>query len=61
MRIEQVKANMGKPVRYGDSIYTLTACIMRLGKQGLFYQAEILDKHKNSVIICRLGDLGVIE
>lgn len=63
MKIEEVKKNLGKAVKYKDTdIYKLTACILRKGEEGLFYQAELFDtKHGNSVIVCKLEDVGVIE
>lgn len=65
MLIEQVKRNLGKPVRFTnprlyieDSRYILTGCIIRCGEYGFFYQAELQDiNHKNSLIICRLDEI----
>lgn len=64
MKIEEVKRNLNKNVRYKDNAerYTLTACILRKGKSGFFYQAELLDtRHGRSVTICNLDDVGAIE
>ena len=64
MKIEDVKKNLGKKVRYKDSAgsYILTACVLRKNASGYFYQAELLDvAHGNSVIICKLDDIEVIE
>lgn len=63
MKIEDVKKNLNKMVVYkGKSdIYKLTACILRGGEKGVFYQAELQDtKSKNSVLICNLGDIEEI-
>ena len=64
MDIKEVKKNLNKMVVYKDTsnIYKLTACILRKGKQGIFYEAEILDtKHGNSIIICKLDDITESE
>ena len=64
MKIEEVKRNLNKMVRYKDraDIYRLTACILRKGENGLFYQAELLDtKHGRSIVICKLDEVEGIE
>ena len=64
MKIEEVKRNLGRMVKYRENseLYRLTGCILRRGKEGLFYQAEILDtKHGNSVIICKLEDVEGLQ
>lgn len=61
MEIKQVKSNLNKMVTYKGTkdVYKLTACILRKGENGYFYQAELQDtKHGNSIIICKLDDLG---
>lgn len=65
MKIEEVKAALGKRVRFKndrllcDGEYILTGCIIRRSERGtFFYQAEIQDtKQKNSVSIVSLNDL----
>ncbi len=60
MQIEEVKRNLNRIVVYKDvpDTYRLTACILRRGEKGIFYQAELQDvKAKNSVLICRLEDI----
>ena len=65
MEIGEVKAALGKRVRYKndrlfcDADYILTGCIIRRSERGtFFYQAEIQDlKQKNSVSIVSLNDL----
>ena len=63
MKIEEVKKNLGKAVMYkGSDRYKLTACTIRKGKDGLFYQAEVLDLScGTSVIICKLDEVEAIE
>ena len=65
MEINEVKASLGKQVRFKDERlfcdgeYILTGCIIRLSERGQFYyQAEIQDtKQKNSVSIVGLDKL----
>ena len=65
MDISEVKAALGKKVRYRndrqfcDADYILTGCIIRLSERGtFFYQAEIQDlRQQNSVSIVSLSDL----
>ena len=60
MDIKQVKSNLNKMVVYKGikGIYKLTACILRKGENGFFYQAELQDtKHGKSIIYCKLDDL----
>lgn len=63
MKIEEVKRNLNKKVKYGNTDrYKLTACILRKNEHGYFYQAEILDTISgSSVLIVKLEDLEVIE
>lgn len=65
MDISEVKAALGKRVRYKndrlfcDADYILTGCIIRRSDRGtFFYQAEIQDlKRQNSVCIVPLDKL----
>lgn len=60
MDISEVKKNLNKMVVYKgiSDVYKLRACIIRKGKKGYFYEAELLDiKHGNSLIICGLNDI----
>ena len=65
MDISEVKAALGKRVRYKndrlfcDADYILTGCIIRRSERGtFFYQAEIQDlRQQNSVSIVRLDDI----
>ena len=64
MKSEDVKRNLNKMVVYKGvpNVYKLRACIIRIGKEGFFYQAELLDtKQGHSVIICKLDDIEVSE
>lgn len=53
MNIEEVKRNMNHHVTYEGSKYTLTGCILRKAEE-FYYQAELLDETKRSVVIVRL-------
>lgn len=65
MDISEVKAALGKRVRYKngrlfcDADYILTGCIIRRSERGtFFYQAEIQDlRQQNSVSVVSLSDL----
>ena len=60
MEIKQVKINLNKMVVYKGTKdrYKLTACILRKGEKGYFYQAELQDvKSGKSIIYCKLDDL----
>lgn len=64
MSIDEAKKNLGKIVSYKgrEGLYKLTACVLRKAETGFFYQAELLDmKHGNSILICKLDEIGVIE
>ena len=61
MELSEIKQHFGKTVlltdiqRHIDNVpYTLTACIMRKGDDGFYYQVELLDACQHSVIIARL-------
>jgi hypothetical protein len=59
MEVKDIIPNLNRPVVYNGSIYTLTGSIIRKDSQGkLYYQAEILDKNKNSICIVRLEDIS---
>lgn len=64
MKLEEVKRNLNRKVKYkGDTTrYKLTACIIRKNEEGCFYQAEIFDTVSGrSVLICKLAEIEVIE
>lgn len=60
MNIEEVKRNLNKIVTYKEkpNLYKLTACVIRKGEDGFFYQAELLDtRHGGSLLYCKLEDI----
>ena len=68
MKIEHIKRNLGKQVRYKnsrneiDTNYLFTGCTLRRSEKGLFYQAELQDLNSNnSILICKLEDIEAIN
>lgn len=64
MDIKNAKKNLNKMVVYKGikDTYKFTACTIRKGENGYYYQAELLDtKHGNSVIVCKLDDITECE
>ena len=65
MTLEEVKSNLGKPVRFSNkklfiesTMYILTGCILRKGDKDFYYQAELTDvRNSKSVLICRLDEI----
>ena len=58
MEIKEIIPNLNRTVIYNDSEYTLTGSTVRKDTQGrIFYQAELLDKNKNSICIVKLEDV----
>lgn len=58
MEVKEIIPNLNKKVTYNGSEYTFTGSIVRKNEQGkIFYQAELLDKNKNSVCIVKLEDV----
>lgn len=58
MKSSEIKANLNCPVKCDNSNYILTGGIIRKNEQGeCYYQAEITDKCKNSVSVCKLEDV----
>ena len=58
MEVKEIIPNLNRAVKYNGSEYKLVGSIIRKNEQGkIFYQAEILDKNKNSVCIVKLGDV----
>lgn len=61
MEVKEIVPNLNKKVLYGDSEYTLTGSTIRKDKKGnVFYQAELLDKNKNSLCIVKLEDVKTL-
>lgn len=68
MDLKEVKRNLNKEVRLVDrksnidSVYILTACILRKKDDEIFYTVELQDrKAKNSVLISGLDDIEEAE
>ena len=59
MDIQRVKFNLGRQVTFRSVPYTLTACIMRQGEQGFYFQAELKDSAAESAIV--IADLKEVE
>lgn len=57
MTASEIKYNLNKPVIYDNSEYILKGAMIRLGDEGYYYQAELLDKCKNSVCRVRLAEI----
>ena len=62
MEIKEIIPNLNMPVIFNGSTYTLTGSVVRKDSNGkLFYQAEILDKNKNSICIVKLEEIKCHE
>lgn len=62
MELKEIIPNLNKKVKYKGYIYTLIGSTVRKDKQGrVFYQAEILDKNQNTVVIVKLEDVTICE
>ena len=61
MEVKEIIPNLNKMVRYQDSVsYTLSGAIIRRRTDGsVYYEAELLDKNKHSVMIVKLEDVKV--
>ena len=58
MEVKEIIPNLNRPVYYNGTEYILTGSTIRRDKEGkLFYQAELLDKCGNSVIIAKLEEV----
>lgn len=57
MDVKEVKKSLNESVDYNGKKYTLRACIIRKNSTGYYYEAEILDKCGNSLIICGLDEI----
>ena len=55
MEIKEIIPNLNNNVTYEGSEYTLTGSTVRKNENGqIYYQAELLDKNKNSICIVKL-------
>lgn len=59
MDIKRVKFNIGRQVSLDGKTYLMTGCIMRQGKQGFHYQAELKDANAESSLV--IVDLQKVE
>jgi hypothetical protein len=53
MKTENVRANLGRTVIFDNSKYMLSAMICRRKGNGYYYQVELQDKCKRSIVIAR--------
>lgn len=63
MEVKEIIPNLNKKVKYKDSTsYTLNGSTIRKDKNGkIYYDAELLDKNKHSVLIVKLEDVEIGE
>lgn len=63
MEVKEIIPNLNKRVRYKESTsYTLNGSTIRKDKYGkIYYDAELLDKNKNSICIVKLEDVKCLE
>lgn len=59
MELARVKFNLNQRVLYKDIEYIFTACILRQNSSrgNFYYQAELLDNNKNSILVCKLSEV----
>ena len=58
MDVARVKFCLGRTVSFENRLYTLTGCVMRQGKNGFYFQAELKDKSSaSSLVIASLADV----
>lgn len=61
MDINRVKYNLNQTVTHNGARYRFTGCMLRLGKEGFYYEAELQDIHaQNSMLYCRLNTIDEI-
>ena len=60
MDIQRVKFCLGRTVYFEGIPYTFTGCIMRQGKNGFAFQAELKDQTSaaTSLVITKLEDVS---
>lgn len=62
MELKQVKCQLGQVVQYQGTSYFFSGCMLRRKKTGAFYyQAELHSLYANSVLVCDLEKVEVIE
>ena len=57
MRLQQVREQLGRPVKYRGTEYRFTACILRKAGELWKYSAELKDSKANSVVIVPLEEV----
>lgn len=58
MDIQRVKFNLGRQVLFHGKPYRLTACVMRPGNGGFYFQAELKDQNaESSLVIANLKEV----
>ena len=62
MQLTEIKSNLNKPVFYNGAEYIFLAYILRKGKDGYIYSAELKSvKCDKSLTYARLQDVEVIQ
>ena len=62
MEVKEIIPNLNRAVIFNGSEYKLIGSTIRKNELGkIFYQAELLDKNKNSVCIVRLEDIKCLD
>jgi hypothetical protein len=60
MEVKEIIPNLNRAVIFNGSEYILKGSTIRKNEQGnIFYQAELLDKNKNSIYIVKLEDVKI--
>lgn len=58
MDISRVKFNLNRTVIHNGAEYRFIGCILRMNKDGFYYEAELQDvRAHNSTLICLLRDI----
>ena len=63
MEVKEIIPHLNKRVRYKDSItYILNGATIRRKENGkIYYDAELLDKNKHSVLIVKLEEVECLD
>ena len=62
MDIKRVKFNLNRTVIHNGAAYRFTGCILRMNKDGFYYEAELQDtKAQNSTLYCRLETIQEVK
>lgn len=62
MEVKEIIPNLNRAVIYNGSEYQLISSTIRKNEKGkIFYQAELLDKNKNSICIVKLEDVKCLN